>query len=280
MYVRGERAGKIIIQIAPTGVIPTKQMTPYVPITPDEIAEDTFAAYRSGASMVHVHARDEKGMPTYRKEVFAEIFSKIHDKCPDIIICATTSGRFHTAIEQRAQVLDLRPEMATLSVGSVNFYDRPSINTPETVHFLAQKMNDLGIKPELEIFEPGFINTAQYLVKKGILNLPLHFNLLLGSLGSISADIRDLVYLVESIPPGNTWSGAGIGRFQNQINAAALLMGGHVRTGIEDALYMDDAQTTLATNEALVRRVVRIANELHREIATPDEARKILGICP
>ena len=278
MYVKGERVGKLIIQIAPTGVIPTKQITPHVPITPDEIARDTYDAYRVGASMVHVHARDEQGVPTYRKEVFAEIFSKIREKCPDIIICATTSGRFNTAVEQRAQVLDLRPEMATLSVGSVNFFDHPSINTPETVQFLARRMRDLGIKPELEIFEAGFLNTARYLVKKEILKHPLHFNLLLGSLGSIPADLRDLVYLVESVPSGNTWSGAGIGRFQSQINAAAILMGGHVRTGIEDALYMDDAQTTFATNKALVERVVRIADEFNREIATPEEASEILGI--
>jgi len=278
MYVNGERAGKLIIQLAPTGMIPTKQTNPHVPITPDEIARDTCEAYRLGASMVHVHARDEQGVPTYRKEVFAEIFSKIHERCPDIIICATTSGRFHTDMELRSQVLDLRPEMATLSVAMVNFFDHPSINTPETVEYLARRMNDLGIKPELEIFEAGSINTARYLLKKGILKHPLHFNLLLGSLGSIPADIRDLVYLVGSIPSGNTWSGAGIGRFQTQINAAAILMGGHVRTGIEDTLYMDDAQTAFATNKALVERIVRIAGEFNREIATPDEARRILGI--
>lgn len=122
MYVNGENPGKLIIQLAPTGMIPTKQITPHVPITPDEIARDTYTAYRLGASMVHVHARDAQGMPTYRKEVFLEIFSKIREKCPDIIICATTSGRFHTDVEQRAQVLDIRPEIATLSLGSVNFF--------------------------------------------------------------------------------------------------------------------------------------------------------------
>ena len=278
MYVKGEHADKVIIQLAPTGMIPTKDITPHVPVTADEIADDTYAAYQLGVSMVHVHARDEQGLPTYRKEIFSEIFSKIREKCPDIIICASTSGRFHWNIEQRAQVLDLKPEMATLSVGTVNFFDHPSINTPDDVQFLVRMMNALNIKPELEIFEAGFINTARYLMKKGILKFPLHFNLLLGSLGSIPADIRDLVYLVESIPPGNTWSGAGIGRFQNQINAASILMGGHVRTGIEDSLYMDDGQTKLATNKALVERVVRIAGEFDREIATPEEARKILGI--
>lgn len=280
MFSRGERLGKLIIQIAPTGGIPTRDMTPHVPLTPEEIAEDTCRAYRRGASLVHVHARDERGLPTARKDIFDEIFERIRQKCPGIIICATTSGRFHADPAERAEVLDLQPEMATLTVGSVNFFDHPSINTPDTVAFLARKMRERGVKPELEIFEPGFINTARYLVKKGIIHSPLHFNLLLGSLGSIPADLRDLVYLVESLPPESTWSGAGIGRFQFQVNAAAILMGGHVRTGIEDAFWFDDEQTIPATNEALVDRIARLARELGREIATPDEARQILGLSP
>jgi 3-keto-5-aminohexanoate cleavage enzyme len=278
MYVKGQRAGKLIVQIAPTGMIPTKQITPHVPITPDEIARDTYAAYKLGASIVHVHARDEQGVPTCRKDVFAEIFSKIREKCPDIIINATTSGRFDQDVEQRAQVLDLRPEMATLAVGSVNFFDHPTFNSPETVQLLARRMSDLGIKPELEIFEVGFVNTARYLARKEILKPPLHFNFILGSLGSIPADMRDLAYLVESVPPGTTWSGGGIGRFQLQINAAAILMGGHVRTGVEDAIHTDGTKTKFATNKGLVERVVRLAREFNREIATPEEARKILAI--
>lgn len=278
MYARGELIGKLIIQLAPTGIIPTKEMTPYVPITPDEIVKDTYRAYRLGASIVHVHARDNQGLPTFDKDIFKEIFSLIREKCPDIIICATMSGRLKAKDEERAAILDLHPEMATLSIGSVNFFNRPSINLPETVKFLSQVMRKRGIKPELEIFEPGFINTAKYYVKKGIISPPLHFNLLLGSLGSIPADIRDLVYLVESLPHESTWAGAGIGRFQAQITTAAVIMGGHVRTGIEDTLYYDSAQTKLATNENLVKRIVTIAHELGREIATPEEARKILSL--
>jgi 3-keto-5-aminohexanoate cleavage enzyme len=172
------------------------------------------------------------------------------------------------------------PEMATLTVGTVNFMGQRSNNTIDSVKYLADRMGKLGIKPEIEIFERGFINTALYLAKKGHLPYPLHFNLLLGSLGSIPADLRDLVYLVDSIPDGNTWAATGIGRYQIGINAAAIIMGGHVRVGLEDALYYHQATRELATNENLIKRVVRIAGEVGREIATPKEARRILGLLP
>jgi 3-keto-5-aminohexanoate cleavage enzyme len=268
----------MIIQLAPTGMIPQKGDNQNVPITPEEIAEDVSRCYRLGVSVVHVHARHNDGKPAFEKEIYEEIFEKIRRKCPEIIICASTSGRIFRNIEERSQVLDLKPEMATLSVGAVNFASNPSFNTMESVKFLAGRMRELGIKPELEIFEPGFINTALYLAKKGHLMYPLHFNLLLGSLGSIPAGLRDLVYLVDSIPAGNTWAATGIGRFQIQINTAAIIMGGHVRVGLEDAIYHHHATREPATNEKLVKRVVRIAHEVGREIATPKEARRILGL--
>jgi len=268
----------LIIQLAPTGIIPQKCDNQSVPITPEEIAEDVLQCYRLGVSMVHVHARHSDGKPAFEMEIYEEIFEKIRRKCPGIIICASTSGRVFRNIDERSQVLDLKPEMATLSVGTVNFATNPSINTMDSVMDLAGRMRKLGIKPELEIFEAGFINTALYLVKKGYLTYPLHFNLLLGSLGSIPAELRDLVYLVDSIPAGNTWSATGIGRFQIGINTAAIIMGGHVRVGLEDALYHHHATREPATNEKLVKRVVRIAHEVGRKIATPEEARRILGL--
>lgn len=269
---------KLIIKLAPTGMIPTKDLTKHIPITPKEIAEDAYKAYRLGACVVHVHARDEQGRPTHKKECFEEIFWQIREKCPDMIICATTSGRVTPQVEHRSEVLDLMPEMASLTVGSLNFPGYPSVNSFQTIRELAAVMNDKDILPELEIFESGFINTAMYLAKKGELRQPMHFNLLLGSLGSIPAEMKDLVYLVGSLPHGCTWSATGIGRFQTRINAAAILMGGHVRVGIEDSIYYNYPKKELASNEALVGRIVRLAGELGREIATPDEARKILGI--
>ncbi len=278
MYVNGKLADKLIIKLAPTGMIPMKKDTPYVPITPDEIAEDTYRAYELGVSVVHIHARNDQGIPTYKKEYYEKIISKIRKACPDIIICASTSGRVNPQVEHRGEVLELCPEMASLTVGSMNFPNYPSVNSPEAIKILAKKMIEKNILPELEIFELGFINTAKYLSRKEYLKPPLHFNLLLGSLGSIPADMRDLAYLVDSLPTGSTWSATGIGRFQTQINVAAILMGGHVRVGIEDSIYYKYPEKELATNEKLVKRIVRIAQELGRDIATPKEARKILGL--
>lgn len=218
-------ASKLIIKLAPTGMIPTKDDTPNVPITPKEIIRDTYEAYKLGASVAHVHARDEQGAPTHEKRYFEKIFNGIKEKCPDMIICATTSGRVTPQVEHRSEVLDLYPEMASLTMGSMNFPQHPSVNSLETIKKLAKLMKDRNICPELEIFEPGFINTAKFLVRKNYLKTPLHFNLLLGSLGSISAGIKDLVFLVDSLPSGSTWSATGIGRFQTQINAGAILMG-------------------------------------------------------
>ena len=273
-----ERVGKLIITLAPTGMIPTRKETPNVPITAEEIAADAYAAYKLGASVVHVHARDGQGKPTYRKEIFEKIFKEIKRKCPDMIICATTSGRVHPQVEHRTEVLDLHPEIASLTLGSLNFPQHPSVNSMETIIQMASLMKERNVLPELEIFEAGFINTAKYLARKGYLKLPLHFCLLLGSLGSVPASISDLSYLVQSLPPKSNWSATGIGRFQTQINVAAILMGGHVRVGIEDSIYYNYPNEELATNTKLVERIVRIAKELNRDIATPREAREILGL--
>ena len=278
MYIKGEPFGPLIIKLAPTGMIPTRNETPHVPLTPDEIARDAYKSYKLGASVVHIHARDEQGMPTYKREIFEDIFARIKDKCPDIVICATTSGRVYPQVEHRAEVLETFPEMASLTVGSLNFPKYPSVNPLSTIKILARSMREKHILPELEIFEVGFINTSIYLAKKGYLVPPLHYNMLLGSLGSIPGDIRDLVYLVESLPRKCTWSATGIGRFQTQINVASILMGGHVRVGIEDSIYYNYRKKELATNENLVKRIVRIAEEIGRDIATPKQARVILGI--
>jgi 3-keto-5-aminohexanoate cleavage enzyme len=278
MSVDDDLARKLIIKLAPTGMIPTKEDTLHVPITPEEIANDVHRAYKLGVTVAHIHARDELGRPTHKREYYEKIMARIEEMCPDIIICVTTSGRITPQVEHRSEVLDLKPEMASLTMGSMNFPKYPSVNSLQTIRDLAEIMKEKKILPELEIFEGGFINTSKYLAIKGVLVKPLHFNLLLGSLGSISAEMRDLVYLVESLPPGSTWSATGIGRFQTSINTAAILMGGHVRVGIEDSIYYNYPNKELATNELLVKRILRIAKELNREIASPEEAREILNL--
>ncbi len=273
-----EQVGKMIITLAPTGNVPSKTDNPNVPMTPEEIANETFQAYKLGVSVVHVHARDENGSPTYKKEVFEKIFREIRKKCPDIIICASTSGRVFSEIEQRTEVLDLYPDIASLTLGSMNFPNSLSINSMDTLKKMATLMSERNIMPELEIFESGFINTAKYLYKKGYLKKPFQFCLLLGSLGSSPANIGDLSYLVNSLPNDSNWSATGVGRFQTQINVAAMLMGGHIRIGLEDNIYYNYPQQEPASNVKLVERIVRIAKDVNREIATPKEARAILGL--
>jgi len=269
---------KLIIKAALTGMIPTKEDNPYVPVSPEEIIKDGCKAIENGATVLHIHARDETGMPTHKKEIFKEIFDGIKEEYPDIIICATTSGRVVPQVEHRSEVLSLNPEMASLTVGSMNFPQHPSVNPPETIKKLATIMKEKNILPEIEVFESGFINYAVYLARKGYLKEPLHFNMLLGSLGSVPANLRDLTYLVDSLPKNATWSATGIGRFQTQINVAAILMGGHVRVGIEDSIYYQYPLKKLTTNEMLIKRIVRLSKELGREIATIKDARKILNL--
>jgi uncharacterized protein (DUF849 family) len=281
-------------------MVPTKGDTPLVPVTPAEVAEDASRVIEAGASMLHVHARDEEGKPTYSKEIYGEIISAIRDIHPEVIVCASTSGRLFRDPVLRGEVLNLtgrsRPEMASLTLGSFNFpraivalakshsmesdlsYSI-SPNPPETIMHLAEHMKERGIKPELEVFEAGMINYGIYLMRKGIIppEKP-YFNLILGSLGAARANMASLAHMVESLPSGAVWSAAGTGRFQLPINAAAVIMGGGVRVGVEDCIYYDYAKKSLASNEMLVERIVRVAGEIGREVATPAETREMLGL--
>lgn len=273
---------KLIINAAITGMVPTKEQTPHIPITVDEIIADATACYNAGASMIHVHARDEEGRPAYEKEIYAEIIAGIRADHPDLIICASTSGRVHNTFEARSQVLELegdaKPDMGSLTMGSLNFPKQASINQPEMVRDLALKMKDRGIVPEIEVFETGMVYTAKLLMKRGILQPPFYCNILLGSIYSAPATLFDLTHMVMSLPPEAHWGAAGIGKFQLKVNFAAVLMGGHVRVGLEDNLYYDEKAGRLATNAALIERVASFAKEIGREVATAKEAREMLAI--
>ena len=267
---------KLIITVAPTGNVPTREMTPHLPVTPEEIADSAVRCRKAGASLIHVHARDPKSKPTLDPQVFARIHSLIGERT-DLIIQISTGGRAGMDAGARSAAVRLiRPEMASLTTGSMNFPERVYANSFELIELLARTMRDVGTKPEMEIFEPGMISNAQALVAKELASEPLHFDFVLGSRGSLPATAKNLLYLSETIPPGSTWTVAGIGRWQLPMAALAIVMGGHVRVGLEDNLYYRKGQ--LATNEQLVARVVRIAAEIGRPVATPKEARQILKL--
>ena len=272
---------KLIINAAITGMVPMKSDTPHVPITVDEIVADIKRARDAGASIVHLHARQEDGSADYRAEVYSQILAGARAVAPDVILCVSTSGRVFKTFEQRSEVLDCRnpqPEMASLTLGSMNFPKVASVNDPDMIRSLAQRMAERGIVPEMECFDLGMVEYANYLVEHRVLVAPFYCNLLLGSLGTLSATPANLARMVGALPNGTTWAAAGIGRFQFPMNALAIAMGGHVRVGLEDNIWYDDERTRLATNAELITRLVRIAQACGREIATPDEARTMIGL--
>jgi 3-oxoadipate:acetyl-CoA acetyltransferase len=272
----------LIVNVALTGMVPTKADNPAVPITPAEIVEDAQRCVQAGASIVHVHARDEDGAPTWRAEVYAEIVGGIRERCPAVIVCVSTSGRMWSELERRAEVLDLegelRPDLASLTLGSLNFPKQASVNEPVTIVALAERMRERGIVPELEIFDLGMTDYARFLVERGVLRPPFVFNVLLGSLGTLAATPLNLAVVTGALPEGSVWASAGIGRFQLPMNALAIAAGGHVRVGLEDNLWLDNEKTRPATNLALVERLVSIARAAERPIATPTEARELIGL--
>ncbi len=274
----------LIINVALTGVLPTRDVTPFAPLSPEEIVADAVRCHDAGASVVHVHARDRDGRPTYEADVFAEIISGIRRERPQLIVSATTSGRRYGELEQRGAVLELdgdaKPDLASLTTGSLNFNDGPSVNTPEIIGALAERMLARGIKPELEILELGMISTAKLLIAKGLVQPPYYFNILLGAAHTAPATALNLSAAVADLPRRSLWSGTGLGRFQVPINILSIAMGGHVRTGIEDNVFYDYERTRLARNEQLVRRLVRIAEEAGRPVANADAARVALGLPP
>ena len=272
----------VIINVAPTGMVPTTADNPHVPVTADQIAADCERCMNAGGAIFHLHAREADESATYRADVYREIIRAVKAKCRGAIICVSTSGRTHKEFWQRSEVLDIdgdeKPEMASLTLGSMNFPKQASVNDPAMIKGLADRMLERGIMPELEVFDYGMIDYAKYLIERRILREPFYFNLLLGSLGTVSATPFNLASMVACLPSGATWAAAGIGRFQFSMNSLAVTMGGNVRVGLEDNLYEDVGKTQLATNPRLVERIVRLANAAERRPATPAEARAIIGL--
>lgn len=271
------KLNKLIITAALTGNVPTKELNPNTPVTVDEIVEDAIRCRELGASVAHIHVRDSEGNPTCDRELFKQVLDKLAERKCDIITQVSTGARGGgNTPEWRGQMLDLNAEMASLTVGSSNFPYIVNANSFELIKYLAEKMYQNNIKPELEAFDLGMIDNARLLLKEGVLKGPLHFNLVMNVRGSAAGTPRNLLHMVESLPEGSTFTVSGIGPSQVTMLTMSMLLGGNCRTGLEDSLLY--TKGVPATNSMLVERVVRIAKEIGREIATPDEARAIMGL--
>lgn len=266
-------------------MIPTKDMTPHVPITATEIIEDVLKANDIGITMVHLHARDPlTGKPTYEKEIYAEIISGIRKYAPNLVLCVSLSGRDFKELEQRSDALllddKLKPDMGSLTLSSLNFNATASINSPEMVKDLARVMKEKGIVPELEVFDAGMINYAKYLERKDLIQAPYYFNLLFGNIACAQADILHTGVMINDLPNESFWSLAGIGNSQLKMNSLSIAFGGGVRVGIEDNIWYDSARTKLATNSQLLERIHVIANANERQIMIPEEFRVKMNLEP
>ena len=268
----------LIINFTPTGMIPTKAMTPHVPVTVNEIVEDVHRAYELGITMTHIHAREEDtGVPTYKKEVYAEIIAGIRKYAPDLVICTSLSGRDFNTLDKRADVLslegDLKPDMGSLTLSSLNFNKVASTNAPSIIEDLAKTMKSKGIVPELEVFDVGMINFGKYLVKKDYIRPPLYYNLLFGNIACAQTNLLHTGVMLNDIPEDALVSIAGIGKGQLMMNSLAIAIDKGVRVGLEDNIWYDAERTKLATNVELIERIHVIAKANNREIMTPTEFR-------
>ncbi|BFP43397.1 3-keto-5-aminohexanoate cleavage protein [Flavobacteriaceae bacterium GF1] len=279
------RMNDLIINFTPTGMIPTKEMTPHVPVAINEIVEDVLRASELGITMVHLHARDKKsGEPTYKKEVYATIIEGIRSHAPELVICVSLSGRNFSELQQRADPLyltgNLKPDMGSLTLSSLNFNRVASMNSPKMIQDLARIMKERKIIPELEVFDSGMINYAKYLETKGLIQPPHYFNLLFGNIACAQSDLLHAGVLLNDLPKNSLWSIAGIGKTQLPMNAIAVAMGGGVRVGLEDNIWWDDQRTHLATNYDLLKRIHDLANINGRNFMKPSRFRELMDMAP
>ena len=266
---------KLIVTLAPTGNVPTRETAPAAPLTPDEIVREIKDAEEMGVAVAHIHVRDENLKPTTDRSIYKTVLDKLDEAGVKLIRQLSTGARGATGL-QRGAMLDLPAEMASLSTGSSNFAKGINANDFELIEALADRMYANNIKPEIEVFDASMITNAVFLQKKGVLKGPLQFNLVMNVPGSITCTPRNLQYLVDSLPEGSTWQVSGIGSSQVTLLTIAIAMGGNVRTGLEDVLTM--SKGVPATHKMLVERVLRIAEAVGRPIATADEAREYLSL--
>lgn len=271
---------KIIITVAVTGSRPTKEMNPAVPYSPKEIIESAIDSYKAGAAIAHIHVRDPKtGKPDFKVELFKEILEGIRERC-DMLVNLTTSGLFiegSDIIDQRLQPVNLRPDLCSLDIGSLNFQDRVFINTPQWAEKAAKYMKEKGVKPEIEVFDVGHIYQAIDLIEKGLIDDPPYFQLCMGVKWGIEASPENLIFMRNKLPKNAKWSVLGIGRFQLPMITMGILLGGNIRVGFEDNIYISKGKLA-KSNAEMVEQAVDLVQRLGCEVANPTEARNILNL--
>jgi 3-keto-5-aminohexanoate cleavage enzyme len=266
----------VMITAAMVGAEVTKAQQPKLPTTPQEIIQAAVECYEAGASIIHIHVRNSEGNATQDAGLFREVVEGIR-ACCDVITQVSTGGAVWMTAEERLQSIECRPDMATLTTGTVNFGESVFMNNRELVETFARRLQQYEIVPEIEIFDMGMLDEALRLRSMGLLSDPIQFDFVMGVPGAIGADPAHLMHMVRCLPPNSTWSVAGIGRHQLTLGTIALALGGHVRVGFEDNIYYRKGQLA-ESNAELVARIARIAREMDRPVATPDQAREILRL--
>lgn len=266
---------KIIVNFCPTGMVPTKELTPHVPISPSEIVEQTHEAYEVGITIAHLHAREINGVPTYKASIYQEIFEGVRKYCPELIICGSSSGRNFPEFEKRSELLELKPDMCSLTLSSLNFLNQASVNAPDIIVGLANKMKENGVIPELECFDLGMINFGKYLIQKGIVEGPFYWNLLFGNIAGFQANLNHVAAALQEISNEDYVSLAGLGKYQLSINSMAISQGLGVRVGLEDNIWWDKTKSQKATNIQLVRRIHELIRINQKSFMEPKEFGKM-----
>ena len=261
----------LVLNFTPTGMVPQKDRVPTVPLSASEIIEEVHGAWEMGITMVHVHARKQDGTPSSEAADYAPILEGIRRHCPDLVICASLSGRSVSDPAARAEVLSLQPDMGSLTLSSLNFVQQASVNSPDTIRELALRMRESGSKPELEVFDPGMVNYLGYLIRKGWVEPPFYVNLIVGNIAGSQLRPAHLAALADDLPTGAWISLGGIGAQQLDAHLVALGLGWGIRVGLEDNVYWDRAATRIAHNRELLQRIHALANLAERPILSPAE---------
>lgn len=274
---------QVVLNLTPSGMVPSKALTPHVPITVTEITEQVHEAVETvGVTILHLHARDKDGKPTSDPDIYAKLIESIRSRHPDLVICVSLSGRHAVEIEKRSAPLflasSLKPDMGSLTTSSLNFVTQASLNAPDTVQRLASMMRELNIVPEIEVFDLGMINYAKYLIRKQLIKPPFYFNIILGNIASAQMNPMTFGLMVNELPENSIWAVGGIGEYQLLANTFAIACGGGVRIGLEDNIFYDTGKTRLASNLDLLKRIKQLADIFERPIMAPNEFRKIMGL--